>query len=420
MWEPYKSELIAKVPLDLQSNKGLQIALRIKKEIITIGIQGREDDEYEVQKRNQNGLTRAAFIAQTKQKTCFRNINNTLERNTLSGIKTIDIQCEDDQHQFSWKTISDPEEINDKLTQRNILHFGQASETPFASGGLQRELGFRGLNQACTKLLNGILPKAYQQSDYATKLILEKLTTSTQLNCIKPDLPFDEFQQALHKWNEKTSTSPSGRHLGHYKCLLLDILDTEEIQRKQDDPEQFRSKASQILQVYWHIIQASANLGISLHRWQVSHTSMIQKTPGISRIDKLRVIHLYEADYNLFLKIFWGRKLVYNSDNTQQLNEGQYGSRPNKKCIDQVIKKVKVYQYAALTRTPMATMDNDAKSCFDRIICALAMLISMFFGITKSLAAVHATTLRYMKYYTKPSLGPSKQYYQHKTKSPIH
>jgi hypothetical protein len=37
----------------------------------------------------------------------------------------------------------------------------------------------------------------------------------------------DDFRKTLQKWKETTSTSPSGRHLGHYKTALLlddDIL----------------------------------------------------------------------------------------------------------------------------------------------------------------------------------------------------
>jgi Reverse transcriptase (RNA-dependent DNA polymerase) len=420
MWEPYKSEILEKIPLSTAPNKGLELALKLKKEFITLGIQSREDDEYNIKKRNQQGLTKETMQLQTKQKNCFRNINYTLERKQLSGIKTIDIPQVDHNNNSSWITISDPEEINHQLVQRNIKHFGQASETPFVTGLLRRELGYRGTNQACIKLLNGILPQSYHHSDTYTKLILERLTKSTILNTIKPNLSFEEFRAALHNWNEKTSTSPSGRHLGHYKCLLLDVQDAEETVNKTESPETFISKATQILKVYWQVIQTAATTGTSLQRWQVSHTSMIQKSIGISRIDRLRVIHLYEADYNLFLKIFWGRKLVRQSEDKKQLNEGQYGSRPGKRCIDQVIKKVMVYQYSSLTRTSMATMDNDAKSCFDRIVCVLAMLISMFFGITWTIVNVHATTLRYMKYYTKTSLGPSKQHYQHRSKSPIH
>jgi hypothetical protein len=186
---------------------------------------------------------------------------------------------------------------------------------------------------------------------------------------------------ALKTWKESTSTSPSGRHLGHYKCLLLDLKEpNDETTTETLDDNVPESRATSILKVYWNMIRATAQLGISLARWQVSHTSMIQKTPGINCIDKLRAIHIYEADYNLYLKIFWGRKLVHNSNDNDGLNKGPYGSRPGRRCVDQVIKKVMVYEYSAITRTAMATMDNDAKSCFDRIICALAMLISFSTG----------------------------------------
>lgn len=39
-------------------------------------------------------------------------------------------------------------------------------------------------------------------------------------------------------------------------------------------------------------------------------------------------------------------------------------------------------------------MDNDAKSCYDRIICNLAMLISGFFGVSKNACNIQGKTLR--------------------------
>jgi hypothetical protein len=57
--------------------------------------------------------------------------------------------------------------------------------------------------------------------------------------------------------------------------------------------------------VYHKIASAVTKWGASLHRWQQSLTSMIEKVPGCPKINKLRVIHLYEADYNLILTILW-------------------------------------------------------------------------------------------------------------------
>jgi hypothetical protein len=47
----------------------------------------------------------------------------------------------------------------------------------------------------------------------------------------------------------------------------------------------------------------AANLGLSLDRWGNISTCMLEKVAGVPRIDKRRVIHLFEADYNILLKI---------------------------------------------------------------------------------------------------------------------
>jgi hypothetical protein len=43
------------------------------------------------------------------------------------------------------------------------------------------------------------------------------------------DIIYEEFIKALDKWSEKATTSPSGRHLGHYKILIrLKVFDKED------------------------------------------------------------------------------------------------------------------------------------------------------------------------------------------------
>jgi hypothetical protein len=74
----------------------------------------------------------------------------------------------------------------------------------------------------------------------------------------------------------------------------MNILDTEE----EPDP------SGKIMGVYHNIATTALKWGISLERWQNSITTMIEKQPGCPRINKLRVIHLYKADYNLLLKLY--------------------------------------------------------------------------------------------------------------------
>jgi hypothetical protein len=50
--------------------------------------------------------------------------------------------------------------------------------------------------------------------------LLNLLSNKNKLDPIDDNLDFGSFRSALWKWSESTTTSPSGRHLGHYKCLF--------------------------------------------------------------------------------------------------------------------------------------------------------------------------------------------------------
>jgi hypothetical protein len=120
------------------------------------------------------------------------------------------------------------------------------------------------------------------------------------------------------------------------------------------------------------------------------------------------------------IKIIWARKGVRNAHNKNALNIGQAGSRPNMKAIDVVINKEMKYLYARLTRTALGTIDNDAKSCFDRIICNLAMMVSLYYGIPLNFCQLQANTLKNTIFRLRTALGDSAQTYRHTIENPIH
>jgi Reverse transcriptase (RNA-dependent DNA polymerase) len=232
------------------------------------------------------------------------------------------------------------------------------------------------------------------------------------LNEIPNNITFEEFKKALSKWNEWTTTSPSGCHLGHYKLLLrLPVFETD---------QSTINISQETLYVYYQVMMIAARRGITLDRWCNVSTVMIEKIQGNPGIDKLQIIHLYEADYNLLLKIVWERKAIWNAHNKSKIYEGQAGSRPNQRAIDVVLKKEMTYTYARLTRTMLGTIDKDAKSCFDRIVCNFAMLISRYYGISKNFCSTQAKTLQATKFRLQTALGDSSRTYQHTDSEPIH
>ena len=93
---------------------------------------------------------------------------------------------------------------------------------------------------------------------------------------------------------------------------------------------------NRIFGVLHRIASTALNAGITLDRWSIVTTTMIEKDPGRPHINRLRVIHLYEANYNLLLKILWARRLTLNAHQGKALRIAQAGSCPGRRAIDTV------------------------------------------------------------------------------------
>ena len=52
---------------------------------------------------------------------------------------------------------------------------------------------------------------------------------------------------------------------------------------------------------------------------------MIEKEKNNHRINRLRVINIYEADYNLILKYFWPHKTTQFAERNNLLGENHWG-----------------------------------------------------------------------------------------------
>ena len=93
---------------------------------------------------------------------------------------------------------------------------------------------------------------------------------------------------------------------------------------------------------------------------------MIEKNKDIGpRIDKLRVIHLLEADYNFVLKLIWGRRLIQRATEDRLISSAQH-ARPGHIAQSAVLSKVLSYDLIRLARLTAASMDNDAAGCYDK------------------------------------------------------
>jgi hypothetical protein len=158
-----------------------------------------------------------------------------------------------------------------------------------------------------------------------------------------PELDFDTFISAFLHWKESTSTSPSRRHLGLYKALVMAHINaSKEFDRKDPDNKYdptAKDKAEEIIRLIHGLASIATAQGLFICCWVHVINGMIYKKPGCTELDRLRIIHLFEANFNLFVAVLFGRRAMRHSVTQTLLHTGQCG-KPGGECQDAAISKV--------------------------------------------------------------------------------
>jgi hypothetical protein len=126
--------------------------------------------------------------------------------------------------QGPWKTITNPMELASIIKEINRKQYHQAHTTPFGSGLLAQQLGHRGNTAAALALLNGTLPSVAPSLLPETQRILQTLARNHPTIPDSSVITAQDFQDSYKLAKEATSSSPSGRHIGHYKAVVADLL----------------------------------------------------------------------------------------------------------------------------------------------------------------------------------------------------
>ena len=231
-----------------------------------------------------------------------------------------------------------------------------------------------------------------------------------------------DFCGKLRVWRESTSTSPSGLHLGHYKALIARHRYSNIPEDEDEEHRQNRNRVNhmqqELLKLHITLLNYALTRGYSYTRWKKIANTILFKDPGVIKIHRTRVIHLYEADYNLAIGIKW-RAAVFQAETLELLHNGQFGSRPKRNAIDPVIIEELQFELSRLTRRTIAQTNYDATACYDRIIPNLAVLASRRFGVPTAVTASNARTLEGASYHIRTELGVAAEGYRHSEETPI-
>ncbi len=162
----------------------------------------------------------------------FKKIKVTLNPSSqTSGLARIDIpSCHTDSPfpdgpdpklwKGPWKSITNPVEIAKHVSAANRRQYGQVNETPFGSKPLLPIYGYNADTPDADRLLEGHLPSSsiLEKLYPETVSILFSLARPSPISLLSPctTIGNDQFISLYKALNESTSSSPSGRHIGHY------------------------------------------------------------------------------------------------------------------------------------------------------------------------------------------------------------
>ena len=146
---------------------------------------------------------------------------------------------------------------------------------------LRSELGYLGTTEAARQILAGtyVPPPGVDAVTCEFLAALQATAPLDPTNRISCEITRQDFQQHWRKARERTSSSLSGLHYGHYKAAA----------------------ASEFLsEIHALMTELAVTGGSPFNRWQSGLSVMLEKQRGVYRVDKLRAILLMEADFNFY------------------------------------------------------------------------------------------------------------------------
>jgi len=293
-----------------------------------------------------------------------------------------------------WYNVEDPSTVEHLILEALQKHFSQASDTLITSPYWRKLLSSK---EGQNKLLDGTI-----EWDDDVPIDFRELLSTFQNKMQKPisfNLSYDAFVRFIQLSKEKTSTSPSSRHYGHYKALL--------------------ESAPDALHDIFRLMKISVKNGVFLQRYKKTLTTLICKESGTPYLHRFRPIHIIEAELQFITKSIWAKKMIRHAESNQWVTDAQYGGRRGRQAQSSVLNTTLYYDIHRQLRKDYTSNDDDMKANFDREIphYSAAELRSIGMPFEAGQFMIKATASQ--EYFIRTSSGTSDLSYSYSNERPI-
>jgi len=269
--------------------------------------------------------------------------------------------------------------------EENQRRFHQADDTPLLTDPLFALVGPLGDGPARPEILKGQFQ--HPDVDPVVTATLNSLSQTDSTSLMGPvRITVADYQAIWRRSDERTSSgSYHALHFGHYIAL---------------------SKDEELATLHTQMVDITLMSGYSPARWRIGLNVMIPKKLGDFRVEQLRTILLYDAEFNALLK-WLGRLIMARAEELKVLAPEQYGSRHGLAAIYQSLNMQLTFDIIRQWRIPAAVCSNDAKACYDRIVHAFASLAIQRLGVPIGPIQVMFATIQQLQHHIRTIHGDS-------------
>ena len=294
-----------------------------------------------------------------------------------------------------YTSITDSNTMFNILLKRNFRHLLQSNESMFTKGPLLDLCGWYGKEEGMESILQGMLDTTKIEEDYPQfgkegvefmkALRYKEKDDEDQGTTFTWKFGTKEYLEVFNKTNESTACGPSGLHMSHWKAAC---------------------EREKIARVHAFFMWAAFEFGFTYERWENSWHCMIKKLKQ-PLLPKLRIVQLFEGDFNAGLKYLIGRKLMQHMNKNDLHDPETFGSRTGKTAPEAIVNLQLLFDHNRIWNIPTAILFNDAIGCYDRIVPTICELAMRARGCPKGIAKCHTLTQKGMKHRIRIATGVS-------------
>lgn len=196
-------------------------------------------------------------------------------------------------------------------------------------------------------------------------------------------------EQWIKHWErakERTSSSHSRLHVGHYKA---------------------HTEMHAIAEIKCKLVNLALKSGQHLKRRIKGVSVMLEKVAGNINVQKLRAILLLEADFNALCKIVFNNRLVPKLEKVDAIPVEIIGGRRAQVVTHLALSKKLIADIVNVRKVPMITACADATNCYDRVAHPFASLCAQCFELEILHLVVLFRATQSMKMFLRTSYGLS-------------